>query len=184
MPCSVPVQLLNVAHCSLLINYSLLSTYATLKLLSTPDSGLPKKHTLSQEPLILSSPIAVTRSFFLTPSPAAPLSNYLHFHRVRVHLAHVLATVLHLHALDHQRPCVLVAVRHRQPVIVRNHVLVDRQNCFRVRFNPGHLQWRGMGDEQEEEPHHNTARASWRKIDSWLFMSPCGKLDFNMYIYW
>lgn len=118
----------------------------------------------------------------------APLSNYLHFHRIRVHLAHVLAAVLHLHALDHQRPCVLVAVRHRQPVIVRNHVLVDRQNGFRVRFNPGHLQQRAMDTmrrrRRREATTHNTARASWRKIDSWLFMSPCGKLDFNMYIYW
>lgn len=65
--------------------------------------------------------------------------NYLHFHGVRVHLTHVLAAVLHLDALDVQGPGIEVAVRHRQPVIVSYHVLVNGQDGFGVRFNPGHL---------------------------------------------
>lgn len=65
------------------------------------------------------------RIFIENPSDCAPLKsmppplntrvapNYLHFHRIRVDLAHVLTPVLHLHTPDHKRPRIEVAVCHR-----------------------------------------------------------------------
>lgn len=68
-----------------------------------------------------------------------PLASHLHLHRVRVHLTHVQAAVFHFDAANDQRPGVEIAVRHRQPIVVRDDVLVNGQNRFGVRFDPGHL---------------------------------------------
>lgn len=64
---------------------------------------------------------------------------HLHFHWVGVHLAHVLATVLHSDVPYDQRPCVVIVVCNGQPIAVRNYVLVYRQNGFCVCFYPRNL---------------------------------------------
>lgn len=66
-------------------------------------------------------------------------SIYLHFHWVSVNLAHILSSVLPLHPPNVERPRVVVVVRDAQSRVVRNHVLVDRQDRLRVRFDPRYL---------------------------------------------
>lgn len=55
------------------------------------------------------------------------------------YLAHVLASVFHLHTLDVQRPRVVVIVRHRQSPVIGDDVLVDGQNGFSISLYPGNL---------------------------------------------
>lgn len=176
-----------LAHCSLLINYSFLRVLLLLRIVCT------RTQLNSTRILIGGVAVNIIASTFRFPIVVAFPTNYLHFHRVRVHLAHVLASVLHLDASDHQGPGIKVAVRHRQPVIVRYHVLVDRQNRFGVRFNPGHLHTRMMtttmryttrgAQQQQQQQQQEECAASWKDRFA-LFMNPRGKLDFNMYIYW
>lgn len=64
---------------------------------------------------------------------------YLHFHWVSVNLAHILSSVLPLHPPNVERPSVVVVVCDAQPRVVRDHVLVDRQDRLRVRFDPRYL---------------------------------------------
>lgn len=64
---------------------------------------------------------------------------HLHLHGVRVNLAHVLAAVFAIHVTNVQRPSIVIVVRNRESCVIRDHVLVYRQNRFRVRFNPSYL---------------------------------------------
>lgn len=65
---------------------------------------------------------------------------YLTFHGVGVDLTHVSARVLGFHIADVQLPRVVTVVCDRQPRIESHHICLYSYNCFRVRFNPGHLQ--------------------------------------------
>lgn len=50
----------------------------------------------------------------------------LHFHRIRVNLAHILSSIFPLDAPDVEGPCVIVIVGDAQPRIVRDYMLVNR----------------------------------------------------------
>lgn len=54
-------------------------------------------------------------------------------------LAHILASVFHLHTLDVKCPRIVVVVRHRQSSVIGNDVLVDGQNGFCIGLYPGNL---------------------------------------------
>lgn len=64
---------------------------------------------------------------------------HLHFHGIGIHLAHVLATVLHSNVSYDQCPCVVIVVCHRQPIAVRDDVFVYRQNGLCIGFYPRNL---------------------------------------------
>lgn len=64
---------------------------------------------------------------------------HLTLHRVSVDLAHVLAAVLLLDALDVKVPGGVVAVGDGNTRVVRDHVLVNRLDRLRVRLYPAHL---------------------------------------------
>lgn len=64
---------------------------------------------------------------------------HLHFHWIGIHLAHVLATVLHSNISYDQRPCVVIVVCHRQPIAIRDDVFVYCQYGLCVGFYPRNL---------------------------------------------
>lgn len=64
---------------------------------------------------------------------------YLALHGIRVDLAHVNPAILPPSSANVQRPRVVVAVGYRQAGVVRDHVLVNRQDRLGVRFDPRHL---------------------------------------------
>ena len=59
---------------------------------------------------------------------------YLTLHRVCINLAHVQSLVFLLHALYVEIPRGVIAVRHRDPVIVSYHVIVDRLDRLGIHF--------------------------------------------------
>lgn len=63
----------------------------------------------------------------------------LTFHRVCVDLAHVPSFVGLPHLLDVYVPRPVIRVRHADPMIFRDHVVVDGQYGLRVNTQPGHL---------------------------------------------
>lgn len=48
-------------------------------------------------------------------------------HRDRVHLTHIVASVVPLHVVYVQQPGLLVVVGHREPRYLNDHVFVDGQ---------------------------------------------------------
>lgn len=63
----------------------------------------------------------------------------LAFHRVRVYLAHVPSFIGLSHLLDVYMPRPMVRVWHSDPVVFRDHVVVDGQYGLRVNPKPSHL---------------------------------------------
>lgn len=61
-------------------------------------------------------------------------------HRHRVHLAHVVASIVLLHAVYMQQPGLLVVVGHREPGDLHDHVLVYGEQHLTAHVNPRHLQ--------------------------------------------
>lgn len=61
-------------------------------------------------------------------------------HWVRVDLAHVPAPVRLLHLLDVQVPGAMVIVRKRNPGILRNHFVVNGEDCLCVHAHPRQLE--------------------------------------------
>lgn len=70
--------------------------------------------------------------------------SYLTLHRVRINLAHVLAPILLLNALDVQVPGGVVAVRDRHARVVGDHMFVNRLDRLRVRLHPAYLLCTGI----------------------------------------
>lgn len=64
---------------------------------------------------------------------------YLALHGIGVDLTHVGTPVLGLRVLDVQRPRTEVVVGDGEPGVVRDDVLVNRQNRLGVRLDPCHL---------------------------------------------
>ena len=68
-----------------------------------------------------------------------PTKPYHALHRVGIDLAHVGTSVYFLDIVDMEVPYFASFVRHRDPGIVRDHMIVNRLNCLIVRSNPCHL---------------------------------------------
>lgn len=66
---------------------------------------------------------------------------YLIAHRVGIDLAHVPALVRLFDVLYTQHPLAALDVRYRHPVVLGDHVRLNRQNRLRVHPQPGDL-WR------------------------------------------
>jgi hypothetical protein len=66
------------------------------------------------------------------PLPAA--------HGICVELTQVPAAVSLAYVLDMQVPGAVVIVRQRDARVLRDHVVMDRENGLRVHANPRHLQ--------------------------------------------
>lgn len=73
----------------------------------------------------------------------------LTFHRVRVDLAHVPSLVGLPHLLDVYVPRPVVRVRHADPMVFRDHVIVDGQYGLRVDTQPGHLEERKNNEKRK-----------------------------------
>ena len=56
-----------------------------------------------------------------------------------VDLAHVAAAVIAAHSAQRHRPRVDVVSDHREPRVIRDDVLVDREDALVLRFDPRHL---------------------------------------------
>ncbi len=64
---------------------------------------------------------------------------YSTFHRICVHLAHVIATIVSFHGAYGQCPCVGVVMGGNQTMIVSYHMIVYGQNCLSVGVYPRYL---------------------------------------------
>lgn len=60
-------------------------------------------------------------------------------HGICVDLTHVPASVCLVYVLDMQVPGAVVIVRQRDARVLRDHVVMDRENGLRVHSNPRHL---------------------------------------------
>lgn len=84
-----------------------------------------------------------TRNFWSTPKLTHDIQEaYLIAHRVGIDLAHVPALVRLFDVLYPQHPLAALDVRYRHPVVLGDHVRLNRQNRLRVHPQPGDL-WRG-----------------------------------------
>lgn len=63
----------------------------------------------------------------------------LALHRICIYLTHVPAPIGFSHLPDVKEPRPVIAVRNRDPVILRDHVARYRQNSLRVDAQPCHL---------------------------------------------
>lgn len=61
-------------------------------------------------------------------------------HGVCVDLTHVPASVSLVYVLDMQVPGAVVVVRQRDARVLRDHIVMDREDCLRVHADPRHLQ--------------------------------------------
>jgi hypothetical protein len=61
-------------------------------------------------------------------------------HGIRIDLTHVPAAVSLVYVLDMQVPGAMVVVGQRDAWILRDHIVMDRENGLRVHANPRHLQ--------------------------------------------
>lgn len=64
---------------------------------------------------------------------------YLALHWIGVYLAHVESSILQLNALDMKIPGWTITVGYRDTRIVGYYVIMNRLNCFCIRFNPSNL---------------------------------------------
>lgn len=87
----------------------------------------------------MQSMLKIYFSLFIVGSSMLTHGTHLHFHGIGIHLAHVLATVLHSNVSYDQCPCVVIVVCHRQPIAVRDDVFVYRQNGLCIGFYPRNL---------------------------------------------
>lgn len=60
-------------------------------------------------------------------------------HRVRVQLAHIIASVVLLHVVDVKQPGLLIVVGHRESRYLHDHVFVNGQEHLTTYVNPRHL---------------------------------------------
>lgn len=73
----------------------------------------------------------------LTYDLEVPLSTA---HGIRVDLTHVPPAVSLVYVLDMQVPGAVVIVRQRDARVLRDYIVMDRENGLRVHANPRHLQ--------------------------------------------
>lgn len=113
--------------------------------LAEPPSGTIRSPEVSSE--MMSGGITTSRnalcnrkSFLQRPlSRTSICQPYLALHRVRIDLTHVQPAIRPLGIFYVQRPRVVVTVCYRKTRVICNNVLVNRQNCFCVGFDPRHL---------------------------------------------
>ncbi|CAH1969181.1 unnamed protein product [Acanthoscelides obtectus] len=66
----------------------------------------------------------------------------LALHRVCVNLTHVPPFIGFPNVFDVEMPDVLLTVRHTDPAVLSDYVIVDSQDCLGVHFQPSHLEVR------------------------------------------
>lgn len=89
---------------------------------------------------------------------------HLHFHRICVHLAHVLSPVFSLHTSYVERPRVIVVMSHTQPRIVRDNMLVDGQDRLRICLYPSNLLPAAKKISETQKIYYNTCKFLYDKV--------------------
>lgn len=61
-------------------------------------------------------------------------------HWIGVHLTHVPASIVLLHLLDVQVPGSMIIVGEADSIVLRDDIVMNRENCLRIHAHPSHLQ--------------------------------------------
>uniref|UniRef100_A0A2M4DAM7 Putative secreted protein n=1 Tax=Anopheles darlingi TaxID=43151 RepID=A0A2M4DAM7_ANODA len=94
----------------------------------------------------------------------------LAYHRVSVHLAHIITPVLLLRLCNVQQPCVGVIVRHAVPWDARYHMPVYRQYHLPIDVYPRDFEMAQVLDDTREVciSAHRNRHVGYRLCESWF----------------
>lgn len=64
---------------------------------------------------------------------------HLAYHWIGIYLAHVITSVVLLHATNMKQPCFLIVMRHRESGYFHDYMFVNSQQHLTTNMNPRHL---------------------------------------------